>query len=296
MDYTLIVQVAEQGFLSSPTSMGMARSDRTAWQDTLLPFSADENRSDLTTKPKEFEKSTPPTFSYPGGKARMAKTIVAMAPPSGRLYVEPFAGRANVFWRAAGELAYKKWHLNDIRTAPWLESIRDHGHELVVPTCTRMEHDKRWADYKRGCPYARMLEPFLTYSGAGFGSGGFRSNKNGGSTQGGFQQSIHLAQRILHATGATITSIDWKEALAGLGADDFVYFDPPYLNCNVTAYRPSDLDHEELVQHLLEAPYRWILSEYDQPLYRNAFGAPCLQPKATTRHGAPRVECLWKNF
>ena len=296
MDYRPIKKLAEQGFPFPPTSMGMTRSDPTGWQDTLLTISADENLPDPTTRHKKYVKSTPPTFSYPGGKARMAKTIVAMAPPSGRLYVEPFAGRANVFWRAAGELAYKKWQLNDIRTADWFESIRDHGHELVVPPCTRMEHDKRWADYKRGCPYARMLEPFLTYSGAGFGAGGFRSNKKGGATKGGFKQSIQMAQHILHTTGATITSVDWKEALAGLGADDFVYLDPPYLDCNVTAYLPSDLDHEGLVQHLLDAPYRWILSEYDQPLYRNAFGAPCQQLKATTRHGAPRVECLWKNF
>ena len=296
MDYNFIKQLAEQGFLFSPTSMGMTRSDRTAWQDTLLTVSADEDRPDPTTRHKKYVKSTPPTFSYPGGKARMAKTIVALAPHSGRLYIEPFAGRGNVFWKAAGVLDYKEWQLNDIRTADWFESIRDHGHELVVPPCTRMEYNKRLADSKNGCPYARMLEPFFTYSGAGFGSGSFRSNKYGGSTQGGFQQSIQMAQHILHAKGATITSVDWKEALAGLGADDFAYFDPPYLDCNVTAYRPSDLDHEELVQHLLEAPYRWILSEYDQPLYRNAFGAPCLQPKATTRHGAPRVECLWKNF
>jgi hypothetical protein len=113
MDYTLIEQLAEQGFLSSTTSMGMTRSDRTSWQNTLVTISADENRPDPTTRHKKYVKSTPPTFSYPGGKARMAKTIVAMAPPSGRLYVEPFAGRANVFWRAAGELASKR-HQNGI--------------------------------------------------------------------------------------------------------------------------------------------------------------------------------------
>jgi hypothetical protein len=59
-----------------------------------------------------------------------------------------------------------------------------------------MEYNKRLADSKNECPYARMLEPFLTYSGAGFGSGSFRSNKYGGSTQGGFQQSIRMAQHI----------------------------------------------------------------------------------------------------
>jgi site-specific DNA-adenine methylase len=296
MDFHSIKKLATQDYLFSPTSMGITRSDRTAWQDTLLTISADENCPDPTTSHKKYVKSTPPTFSYPGGKAKMAKLLVEMMPESGRAYVEPFAGRANVFWVAALELNYKEWHLNDIRTADWFACIRDYGHDVVVPECNRMEYNKRLADFKNGCPYARMLEPYLTYSGAGFGAGGYRSNKKGGSTQGGFQQSIQMAQHILHATGATVTSADWKEAVAGLGADDFVYFDPPYLDCNVTAYRPSDLDHMELVHHLLEAPYRWMLSEYDQPLYRDALGVPCLQKKAKTRHGAAREECLWKNF
>jgi hypothetical protein len=33
MDFTYIKKLAEQGFLFSPTSMGMARSDRTGWHD-----------------------------------------------------------------------------------------------------------------------------------------------------------------------------------------------------------------------------------------------------------------------
>jgi hypothetical protein len=225
MDYEPIKKLAEQGFLFSPTRMGMNRSNCTAWQDTLLTISADENRPDPTTRHKRYVKSTPPTFSYPGGKARMAKTIVALAPHSGRLYIEPFAGRGNVFWKAAGVLDYKEWQLNDIRTADWFESIRDHGHELVVPDCTRMEYNKRLADSKNGCPFARMLEPFFTYSGAGFGSGSFRSNKYGGSTQGGFQQSIQMAQHILHAKGAGGTG-ESDRSCAGLHASFALGFQP----------------------------------------------------------------------
>jgi hypothetical protein len=111
-------------------------------------------------RPKKFEKQTPPTFGYPGGKAHLARTLVDLMPPSGRRYVEPFAGRGNVFW-VASELDYQEWHINDIRTASWFEAIRDHGHDLKVPQCTRMEYYKRWAAYKNGCPYANMLEPLI---------------------------------------------------------------------------------------------------------------------------------------
>ena len=244
-------------------------------------------------RPHNYAKQTPPTYSYPGGKARMARTLVDLMPQSGRRYAEPFCGRANVFWLAATELGYSEWHLNDLRTASWLEAIRDHGHELRVPQCTRMEYYRRWADDKRGCPYASMLAPYMTFSGAGYGAGGYRSNKKGGSTAKGYEQSIKMAQHILHATDARITALPWQEVLADLGPDDTAYIDPPYIDCDVSAYRPDDISHRDLVDHLLVAPYRWLLSEYDQPIYREAFGEPLLRQKAATRHGIPRIECVW---
>ena len=39
MDYIPIEKLAEQGFLFSPTSMGMTRSDRTEWQNIATNFS-----------------------------------------------------------------------------------------------------------------------------------------------------------------------------------------------------------------------------------------------------------------
>jgi site-specific DNA-adenine methylase len=248
----------------------------------------------LGGRPKKFEKQTPPTFGYPGGKAHLARTLVDLMPPSGRRYVEPFAGRGNVFW-VASELDYQEWHINDIRTASWFEAIRDHGHDLKVPRCTRMEYYKRWAAYKNGCPYANMLGPLLTYSGGGYGSSGFRNSKKGFTTQG-YGQAIRMAQHILRATEATITRVDWKNAVVGLSPDDFVYFDPPYLGCRLRAYTSDDIDHKELIKHLLSAPYRWVLSEYDNPLYRKAFGVPMLQEKARTCRGGLRTECVWCNF
>jgi site-specific DNA-adenine methylase len=223
----------------------------------------------------------------------MAKLLVSMMPRSGRRYVEPFGGRGNVFWIAATELDFQEWHINDIRTAPWFAAIRAQGNDLIVPSNTRMEYLERWAAYKQGCPYATMLEPFLTYSGAGFGAGGYRSNEKGGSGSSGFRQSIRMAHHIMQAVNPLVTDRDYKHVLDGLGADDFVYLDPPYLDSRVTAYGPEDLDHTEMVSLLLTAKCRWMLSEYDQPIYRKAFGAPILKQPATTRHGKSRQECVW---
>jgi len=270
-------------------------NDFVAVAEARLNHHCTETQAVPTKTYASYIKQTPPTFSYPGGKARMAKLLVSLMPPTGGRYLEPFAGRGNVFWVASVELDYREWHINDIRTAPFFKAIQTHGLELVVPPNTRMEYLERWAAYKTECPYAIMLEPFLTYSGGGFGKGGFRTNEKGGAESSGFQQSIRMAHHILNAVTPRVTAVDWVQTVKELGPDDFAYFDPPYLDAHVTAYSASDLDHRQMVAILREAKYRWLLSEYDHPLYREAFGVP-LQFPAANRHGKPRTECVWANY
>lgn len=53
---------------------------------------------------------------YPGGTG-LAKQIISFLPREGRVYLEPFAGRANLFREAVGQgLQYRRWWLNDIAT------------------------------------------------------------------------------------------------------------------------------------------------------------------------------------
>ena len=49
-----------------------------------------------------------PGFAYPGGKVRLRKWLVSMMPREGRRYIEPFAGRGNVFWLAACALRFRE--------------------------------------------------------------------------------------------------------------------------------------------------------------------------------------------
>jgi site-specific DNA-adenine methylase len=98
-----------------------------------------------------------------------------------------------------------------------------------------------------------------------------------------------------------ITALDWLEALKGLGKDDTVFLDPPYLDGNVRAYRADDVDHEKLVRMPLKAKFRWVLSAYAHPVYAG-LGKPChredvqLRTTDCDRVREKRQECLWKNF
>lgn len=102
--------------------------------------------------------------------------------------------------------------------------------------------------------------------------------------------------------------MDYKDALAELSSDDFAYIDPPYLGAKVKSYTDKTLDHRELVEILLDAPFRWILSEYDKyPVYRpltEKFGEPKrievqkVMDNSNHTQGKRKkvVECLWKNY
>jgi site-specific DNA-adenine methylase len=87
-----------------------------------------------------------PTIAFPGGKARLAQEIVALLPQHGRTYIEPFAGRGNLYWSAVSAgLKYEKWWLNDIATIPFFRAIKEIGHAIQVPEHNRDEYERQRA-------------------------------------------------------------------------------------------------------------------------------------------------------
>jgi site-specific DNA-adenine methylase len=242
--------------------------------------------------------STVPAISYPGGKARMASTIVSYFPSCGNTYVEPFAGRGNVFWAAASTLQFNSWWLNDTRTAPFFEAIQAVGNTVEIPERTRAEYERHKIAVKFGDATAIIAEPYLTHSGGGYSTHGARGF-GGGPTQVGYQNTIRRCHRLLLQIRPLITSLDWSETVQDLGEDDFAYFDPPYIGARVGSYEPADLDHEQLVTVLENAPFRWVLSEYAQDLYLSRLGQPFHTAEMRLQGAAGQgraVECLWKNF
>jgi DNA adenine methylase len=245
-----------------------------------------------------------PGFAYPGGKNRLSKKIVAEMPRSGDNYVEPFAGRGNVSFAALTTLQYESWQLNDIRMAPFFNAIVSHGNTIEVPEHTFEEFLSQKQAAVTGDPIALLLAPYLTYSGSGYGAG-YRSAK-GSPLRHHYETTLRRAHQILGLTQPLITNVDWEKTVADLGENDFVYLDPPYLGAIVHGYGPKDLDHLEMIAILQAAKFRWLLSEYDQPLYRESFGEPFWRKDVQLRstnfrkdetHGkARRIECMWKNY
>jgi site-specific DNA-adenine methylase len=242
-----------------------------------------------------------PAIPYPGGKARLAKQIISFLPREGRTYLEPFAGRANLFWAAAEQgLKFRRWWLNDINTAPFLEAIKLHGHKIEVPPRSKREFEKQREAFKYGDPTAIVLSPYFTFSG-----GGFRYAGKGGEhavSASGYQRTLRECHRILTRIRPRVTALDWQQlGLEKLTQDDVVVLDPPYPNAEVKSYTHETVDYERLVDVLLRAKFRWLLCGYPHPVLHR-LGKPiwardmqllCVHIKSGQED---RTECLWSNF
>jgi site-specific DNA-adenine methylase len=247
---------------------------------------------------------TYPAIPYPGGKGRMAPTLVSLMPQSGRRYVEPFAGRGNVFWAAASvRLGFERWVLNDLHTGAFFEAIRTLGNTVEVPEKTQDEYRRQRKAFSSGDLIAILLEPYLTFAGGGYSLGGWGGRKS--ATAEHYTRTLRNCHRLMASTDVRVTSSDWKKlAWDELGPDDFVYLDPPYLASDVRPYGSANVIHEELVCFLKRAKFKWMLSEYPKDLYLREFGEPFftenVQLKTANYHKnggkERRLECLWKNY
>jgi site-specific DNA-adenine methylase len=232
---------------------------------------------------------------------KLADYIRSYMPLQGGVYCEPFAGFAALYWKMALTSEYEQWRLNDLRTSAFFSTLITHGHTVEVPARNHEEFLRQKAAFQMGDPAAILLGPYLTHNG-GFYAKGERQEK-GSVSASTYEARLRMAHSIVAFTQPTITAVDWKEVVADLGPRDFVYFDPPYADCKVGSYRANDINHEEMVEALLGAPYRWLLSEYEHSIYAR-LGPPCWRKEVQLRTTnfrddggqGRRVECLWRNY
>lgn len=245
------------------------------------------------------------SFRWPGGKFLLAPEITKHIPKHGRRFVDLFAGRANVFFRATAEgLDYKEWVLNDPLTAPFLRAIRDVGDKVAIPQRSREEFDRQKVLAETGDQRALLLEPYLCFNGGNYSSGG-STTEGGRRTPRSYEANLRLAHKVMCDKKPRITQLDWLDCVESEnpGPGDFVLLDVPYLDCEVGPYDPDSVIRAELVQWLKGTACNWILCEYRQPFYLANLGEPLytreVQNRATNFAKAPqqrRFECLWTNI
>jgi DNA adenine methylase len=224
-----------------------------------------------------------------GGKGRMARKIVPLL-PAGRVYVEPYAGAASVFW-----------HLDPPRE---VEVLNDLNGEIINlfrvlqdrDQFERLAHRLTWTPYSvdefRRAGRCESHDPvdrawsFFVRHGQGF-SGKSDSDGNWGRVFGSSRGMAKTASNwrsrlsLLDHWHSRLTRVqlDNRDALDVIrywdSPDTVFYLDPPYVHStrakasrNIYAHECDDSHHKQLISLLLGIGGRAVLSGYDSPLYR----------------------------
>lgn len=256
---------------------------------------------------------TPP-MPYSGGKQRVAKQIVDLFPPHAG-YIEPFAGALSVLLaKTPSELEVVNDLDGDI-VAFW-RVLRDQPEELER-VCALTPHSRLetvLAGDREGVSdleRARRVWVALTQHRAAVlrSAAGWRfvhgANRMALSAylDGYVQRIAPAAERLKRV------SLECRPALEIIAAygshpENLLYVDPPYLGDtragSVGQYRHEMMgepEHAELLDRLLEADAKVVLSGYANPLYDETLsGWNRREFIATSAMGAPRIEVVWFNY
>ncbi len=225
---------------------------------------------------------------------------------SGGEYVEPFAGRGNVFWLAVHMLDYCTWWLNDPWTARWFDAIQKVNLRDIPSELTEVLarfYRKRAIEDRDNDDVAVAIEERTMFSGGA--KNGITLQWQRSPSLSGFIENMKLARSILKTIRPKITDYEWQDCgLERLSDRDFVYIDPPYQNANRNLYHHNSLIHEHLLEYLREAPHLWMLSGYSSSLYLRYLGDPSdtmnhrmfVYQRQHGEDGVYRTECIWTNY
>jgi site-specific DNA-adenine methylase len=176
-----------------------------------------------------------PRFGYVGGsKGRLARRIVSLFPETGERFVEPFAGRANVYFAVTQFCHYKKIWLNDIRTYKFLEALR--SGKSVIPNREiddQLYRRMKTSKVNRGLDTLEksadvsinlhLLESLLSWSGGFFEDAGPKRRGFKGPSLWGFLLQCIRAFAIMEVSKPRITHLDYRRVLAQCRENDLVY-------------------------------------------------------------------------
>jgi site-specific DNA-adenine methylase len=217
-------------------------------------------------------------------------------PKEGNKYIEPFSGRGNMYFLSKKNLKFNEWILNDL-CCPFLPVLAtmdeiDFPQEMTWELFVECREKRKHNDVS-----SILIEPAIGHLGH-FGSSWKQKYKNTRPWNKSEYTDILLQAKNL-LTGATISNVTWS-ALPwdSFNSEDFVYFDPPYMNTEHRYY--SDIDHEEFLERIKTLKCKWLLSNSDNQFYRERLGEPAetkirkAGSKAFGKISGVITECLWK--
>lgn len=241
-----------------------------------------------------------PSIGYPGGKSKIAKQIIAKMPPH-KVYVEPFAGAAHVFFqkpKAPKNVLNDKnkelvKFLNSVKDERLCCKIRDTTKEKFI----KVARKQTWSP----CDY-------LYLNRTSFGS---KTTAGGRITYAERKKKLNQTTCIdgskLH--NVTITSHDFRPVIRKYDSKSTLfYIDPPYVKANEKAClygkKMCDVTPQEVASAVRKIEGKAIVSYDDHPDVRQAFKGfriekitiPYSLAKKSEKTKGKTKELLIKNF
>src|SRR5262245_33277210 len=93
-----------------------------------------------TKIPRKISASAP-KFPFQGGKSWLRDWLVPYFPRHIHAYIEPFAGRGNVFWLACQVCKCEYWWLNDLKMAPFFKAIMEVDPDSIPRRLSKADRD-----------------------------------------------------------------------------------------------------------------------------------------------------------
>lgn len=255
-----------------------------------------------------------PPFTYYGGKLTVAERIVS-ALPEHLHYVEPFCGSLAVLMAKTPARMETVNDLDGELMTFWrmLREQPDELHRLAMLTPhARGGHLEAYEHADTDLETARRVWVRLTQGRSGtLRKTGWRYYVNPLGSSISMPDYLEAYRDRLAASAERLAMVSLEcrpanEVIAAYGQhpDVLLYVDPPYLRQtrNGTNYRhemPTEAQHRDLADALLDARAAVVLSGYDSPLYRDLYAGWHRHEIATgTGQGEgyqSRTEVLWSN-
>jgi DNA adenine methylase len=243
---------------------------------------------------------TKPFIRWVGGKSRLLPRILPHVPETIKNYFEPFLGGGAVFLACASRISghARLADLNSHLVAAWI-AMRDHQPELRILLDWYLANDSKEFYYtiRSSAPNSLVEKAgrFFYLNGVSWNHLWRENSRTGAmNVPWGDRQLKRIDDITMVRIGnilsrADIIAADFREALKGASAGDFVYLDPPYLplfsrpdiekepTAKFNKYTaktfelPDLMELADICSELSRRGVRWIMSNRDNEVVRDLF-------------------------
>jgi len=208
-------------------------------------------------------------FGRCGGKSRSAKKIIPLFPNDYTLYVEPFFGAGNIFFRLPDDKKTNPIVINDLDDDIFIamNGLKDNAEHIHNNIRRELITKDEWYELLDKKDAISIIEK-IKFS--FFGRAEYYNNRCTKKQNGNIKTNFLKYGPLLK--NAIILNDDYKKIIADYdGKDTFFYLDPPYANTSKKHYKYNSIEPNELLDILRTIKGRFIMSYNNTENTRDIF-------------------------